>query len=109
MRGPKPVTRSEIQRVLHKFPDRVVVLMERHGEDVPLLDKWKYVVPSDLTGQQFMLVIRNRLVLRKEQALFLMANSSLVPMHATMSQLKHQFAEETGALRLTYSGENVFG
>jgi len=65
--------REESNRILTKFPERVPVILERSDKsmDIANLDKSKFLVPSDLTMGQFLYVVRRRLSLPKEQAIFL--------------------------------------
>lgn len=51
------------------------------------LDKKKYLVPSDLTVGQFYFLIRKRIHLRPEDALFFFVNNQIPPTSATMGQL----------------------
>ena len=51
------------------------------------LDKKKYLVPSDLTIGQFYFLIRKRIHLRPEDALFFFVNNVIPPTSATMGAL----------------------
>lgn len=51
------------------------------------LDKQKYLVPSDLTVGQFYFLIRKRIHLRAEDALFFFVNNIIPPTSATMGSL----------------------
>lgn len=51
------------------------------------LDKKKYLVPSDLTVGQFYFLIRKRIHLRPEDALFFVVNNVIPPTSATMGSL----------------------
>ena len=51
------------------------------------LDKKKYLVPSDLTVGQFYFLIRKRISLRPEDALFFFVNNTFPPTSATMGAL----------------------
>ena len=51
------------------------------------LDKKKYLVPSDLTVGQFYFLIRKRIRLRPEDALFFFVNNVIPPTSATMGAL----------------------
>ena len=100
---------SEVQRIRRKYPDRVPVICERQGTSVPTIDKHKYLVPSDLTVGQFMYVIRRRITLPPEQAIFLFIDNQLPPTQATFGLLYEEHREKDGFLYITYSGENTFG
>ena len=51
------------------------------------LDKKKYLVPSDLTVGQFYFLIRKRIHLRPEDALFFFVNNVIPPTSTTMGAL----------------------
>ncbi|CAG7818014.1 unnamed protein product, partial [Allacma fusca] len=51
------------------------------------LDKKKYLVPSDLTVGQFYFLIRKRIHLRPEEALFFFVKDAIPPTSATMGSL----------------------
>ena len=92
-----------------QHPHRVPIVMAQHEGCPYTLDKTKYLVPDDLTAQQFLYVLRKRLRLRASEAMFLMCGASLVPGNATAQELHAKHADDEGVLRLTYSAENVFG
>ncbi|KAL1465430.1 hypothetical protein WDU94_005006 [Cyamophila willieti] len=73
------------------------------------LDKKKYLVPSDLTVGQFYFLIRKRVQLRPEDALFFFVNNVIPPTSATMGSLYQEHHEEDFFLYIAYSDENVYG
>lgn len=96
------------------------------------LDKKKYLVPSDLTVGQFYFLIRKRIHLRPEDALFFFVNNVIPPTSATMGSLyqvrdifqlflwfmlvtrftftpQQEHHEEDYFLYIAYSDENVYG
>uniref|UniRef100_A0A8C1F4H3 Uncharacterized protein n=1 Tax=Cyprinus carpio carpio TaxID=630221 RepID=A0A8C1F4H3_CYPCA len=80
--------RSEGEKIRKKYPDRVPVIVEKAPKArIGDLDKKKYLVPSDLTVGQFYFLIRKRIHLRAEDALFFFVNNVIPPTSATMGQL----------------------
>lgn len=61
------------------------------------LDKKKYLVPTDLTVGQFYFLIRKRIHLRPEDALFFFVNNVIPPTSATMGTL-YQASGNSGLL-----------
>jgi GABA(A) receptor-associated protein len=107
---PFPQRSAEAQRIREKFPGRVPAIVERAARtDVPPIDKKKFLVPSDLTIGQFIYVIRKRLNLPPEKALFLFINNTLPTTGTLMRELYAQYVSEDGFLYCTYSGESAFG
>lgn len=102
--------KTESDRIRSKYPDRVPIVCERGNRtDVPIIDKKKYLVPTDLTVGQFVYVIRKRIKLSPEQALFIFVNDTLPPTAALMSDIYEKNKDEDGFLYVVYSGENTFG
>ena len=100
----------EASRILKKYPDRIPVIVENSKDsNLPPLDKSKYLVPTDISIGQFMYVIRKRISLAPEQAMFVFVNNSIPPQTLLMSQVYKQNKGECGFLYMTVSGENTFG
>ena len=104
---------KEVLRIQMKYPDRIPVLVIRSStsqKDIPLIDKTKYLVPMSLTVGDFIYVIRRRLKMGSDQALFLFTEKSIVPpLSMGMLDLYKNHASSDGMLRIFYSGESVFG
>jgi GABA(A) receptor-associated protein len=104
--------REESTRVLNRYPDRVPIICEKSSaasKDCPDIDKKKYLVPRDLNMGQFLYVIRKRLKLAPEKAIFLFVGNSIAPSTSTINQIYSYNRDEDGFLYVTYSLENVFG
>ena len=102
--------KSEAERIRAKYPDRVPVICEKADRsDIPEIDKKKYLVPADLTVGQFHYVIRKRIKLAPEKALFLFCSNTIPPNAALMSTVYEEQKDEDGFLYLQYSGESTFG
>eukprot|EP00282_Hemiselmis_andersenii_P018901 CAMPEP_0172024108 /NCGR_PEP_ID=MMETSP1041-20130122/15162_1 /TAXON_ID=464988 /ORGANISM="Hemiselmis andersenii, Strain CCMP439" /LENGTH=116 /DNA_ID=CAMNT_0012679663 /DNA_START=97 /DNA_END=447 /DNA_ORIENTATION=+ len=80
--------KAEAQRMREKYQDRIPVIVEKAaGSDIPDIDKKKYLVPTDLTVGQFVHVIRKRIKLTPEKAIFIFVNNVLPPTAALMSTI----------------------
>ncbi|KAL3820715.1 hypothetical protein ACJIZ3_006620 [Penstemon smallii] len=102
--------RAESGRIREKYPDRIPVIVEKsERSDVPDIDKKKYLVPADLTVGQFVYVVRKRIKLSAEKAIFVFVKNMLPPTAALMSAIYDENKDEDGFLYMTYSGENTFG
>lgn len=69
----------------------------------------RYLVPVDLTVGQFVYVIRKRIKLRPEKAIFIFVSSVLPPSAALMSSIYEEHRDDDGFLYIQYSGEHTFG
>ena len=99
-----------------RFPNRVPVLLEalkgctigRAGMDC------KFLVPNDLLVSHFQFIIRKRLVLKPETAIFLFLKTAggrhiLPASTATFQELFEEHGQEKGHLQMVFSSENTFG
>uniref|UniRef100_A0A8C7ICP2 Gamma-aminobutyric acid receptor-associated protein-like 2 n=1 Tax=Oncorhynchus kisutch TaxID=8019 RepID=A0A8C7ICP2_ONCKI len=100
----------ESAKIRSKYPDRVPVIVEKvSGSQIVDIDKRKYLVPSDITVAQFMWIIRKRIQLPSEKAIFLFVDKTVPQSSITMGQLYEKEKDEDGFLYVAYSGENTFG
>ncbi|XP_004066862.1 gamma-aminobutyric acid receptor-associated protein-like 2 [Oryzias latipes] len=100
----------ESAKIRSKYPDRVPVIVEKvSGSQIVDIDKRKYLVPSDITVAQFMWIIRKRIQLPSEKAIFLFVDKTVPQSSITMGQLYDKEKDEDGFLYVAYSGENTFG
>lgn len=102
---------EESNRVLSKYPDRLPIIVEiAENSSLPPLDKNKYLVPTDLTMGQFMFVVRKRITLNSDQALFLFLDNDVIPAQTdTIMQVYSKHKSPCGFLFITVSTESVFG
>ncbi|TQD70429.1 hypothetical protein C1H46_044034 [Malus baccata] len=71
---------AEASRIREKYPDRIPVIVEKAARsDIPDIDKKKYLVPADLNVGQFVYVVRKRIKLGAEKAIFIFVNNALPP------------------------------
>ncbi|RUP42988.1 microtubule-associated protein [Jimgerdemannia flammicorona] len=76
--------KAEAERIRQKYPDRIPVICEKvEKSDIATIDKKKYLVPSDLTVGQFVYVIRKRIKLSPDKAIFIFVNEVLPPTAGT--------------------------
>ena len=102
--------KDEAQRIKSKYPDRIPVIVEMmKGSLAPMVDKNKYLVPMDLSLAQFMFVIRKRVKLDSQQAIFVFANGCPTEATASMGDIYDRQKDEDGFLYMTYATENTFG
>ena len=111
---PFAMRKEEASRILSKYPNRIPIIIERSDEcsdDIPVVDKKKYLVPNDITTGQFTYIIRKRIELEPEKAIFLFAGDdyTIPPSSSLISEIYNNYKDEDGFLYFTYSGENTFG
>lgn len=102
--------KSESERVLQKYTDRIPVIVEKaKGSMITDIDNRKFLVPKDLTIGQFIWVIRKRIRLAPEQAIFIFVDNTLPPQTETIAHVYEKHVDPDGFLYVIYSGESVFG
>lgn len=106
-----PKRKDESNRIRSKYPDRVPIICERRGTNIPKVDKHKYLVPQDLTMGQFLFVIRNRMKINPSIGLYLFIGNCDILANTAMliSDCYIKYKDDDGFLYINYSGENTFG
>lgn len=100
---------AESDRIICKYPERVPIICQRINNEVPEIDRSKYLCPRDLSMANFMLVIRKRLQLSPEKALYLFVANKIVPCTQLLGTVYEQKKDEDGFLYINYAGESTFG
>jgi GABA(A) receptor-associated protein len=103
---------NESARIMNRYPDRLPIICERYENapsECPYIDKKKYLIPRDLTLGQFLYVIRNRLQLPAEKALFLFIKGTIPATSHYMDLIYDCYKDDDGFLYITYTFENTFG
>lgn len=102
---------NEANRVRDKYPDKIPIICERGStsNNCPDIDKNKYLVPGELTVGQFIYVIRKRINIPAEKALFVFINGTIPPTSSTLYSIYALHKDKDNFLYVTYSFENVFG
>jgi GABA(A) receptor-associated protein len=102
--------KEQSERILSKYPERIPVICEKSNRSKILeLDKKKYLVPGDFTCGQFVYIIRKRLSLPAEKAIFLYIGNCIPPSASCLLDVYNQYKDQDGFLYIQYNEENVFG
>ena len=100
---------NESKDIINKYPDRIPIICERYGNNIDLLDKKKYLAPNNLTLGQFIIVLRKRLNITEEKAIFCFIKNKIPIISSDLATLYNEDKDEDGFLYIVYSGENCFG
>ena len=101
---------QECSRILNKHPNRVPIIVCKEKNCTLLdIDKQKYLVPQDMNLGQFIYVIRKRIKLQPNEALFVLVNNSLMPSNKSLQEIYESNKDTDGFLYVVYSSENTFG
>ena len=103
----------EAEKITKKYPDRIPIIVEpcKGVPTIPIIDKRKYLVPRDLTMGQFLFVIRKRLKLTHDKALFVFVgkNNSLISPAKLLSTVYEENKDSDYFMYVLYSEEQTFG
>jgi len=102
--------RNEAVRIMSKYPDRIPIIVEMAKKcTLPSLDKNKFLVPRDITIGQFLFVIRKRIKLTPEEAMFIFIREQIPKTSDLLAKLYDTNKEDDGFLYVTIHSENCFG
>jgi len=103
---------EQATNIMNKFPTRIPIIVEIHPSSknkIPPLDKTKYLVPQELTVGQFVYVLRKRLKLSAEKAIFIFFENQLSPTSELISMVYENLKDKDNFLYAYISSENTFG
>ena len=103
---------SEFNRIRSKYPDRIPIIIEKtkmNSNNIPDLDKHKFLVPADISLGQFMYVLRQRIKLKSKVAIFLFINDKLISTSSLIGEIYNENKHIDNFLYIKYAGENTFG
>ena len=102
---------EESTKIRIKYPKRVCVHLKRleTTKTIPDIDKHKYLVPNDITMAQFIFIVRKRLNISPEKALFFYVNNTIIPGNTRMIEVNDKYKSLDGFVYIKYTGENCFG
>jgi GABA(A) receptor-associated protein len=76
---------NETKKIREKYPERIPIMVNKaSGCNLNDIDKKKYLVPCDMTIGQFIAIIRQRIKISPDKAIFIFINNVLPPVSATM-------------------------
>lgn len=90
-------------------PDRVPCIASPKDDHTPKMNNQKLLLPDDLTCQQLIQVIRSRIRMKPNEAVFVFCENRVLSGCTTVRDLLHTQSEQGGILYVVYSLENTFG
>lgn len=101
---------KESARILVKYSDKIPIICEKANQNnLPDMEKKKYLVPNDITVGQFMYVVRQKVNIKPEEALYLFIGGKIVSNSALIGYIYETEKDADGFLYVQYSKENTFG
>ena len=103
---------NESHRIMKKYNKKIPIIVEKNDKynDLPDIDRNKYLVPADTTMAEFMYVIRKRIQITPDKSIFLFVeNLGMVPTSYTIKQIYEEAKDKDGFIYIKYCGESTFG
>lgn len=102
--------REQALDIMQRFPGKLPIYVDKKAKsNAPDIDKHKFLVPSDLTMAQFIYILRKRVKLTPEKAIFVFVDGKLAPNSQLISELYKAHKAEDEFLYITYCCEATFG
>lgn len=95
------------QDIISKYPDRIPVIVSE--KNLPALDKHKFLAPRGITMGQFLYVLRRRMHLSPEMAMYAYVNGVLPANSEIIASVYEKHKSDDACLDITVCGENTFG
>jgi len=112
-RSDKDTDYQKITSMREKYPDRVVCYIDRDAScyTLPKIDKNKYLIPNEMPLIQVIAIIRRRMKIESNEAMFLFIgkNKKLYPAQTLMRVLYDENKDDDQMLYIYYNAENTFG
>ena len=101
---------KESDRILEKYPNRIpIIVNKKRDSNIADIGKSKLLVQKDMAMNQFIYVIRKRLNLKSNEAIFVTINNEMCTSSEILSDIYDKHKNTDGFLYVTYSSENTFG
>jgi len=101
---------NESTKIMNKYKSRIPIIVEKNNNcELINIDKNKYLVPDDLTMNQFIYIIRKRIELKSSESIFLLVNNQLCPSNMSFREIYEKHSNKDGFLYIIYTSENTFG
>ena len=101
---------KESDRIKNKYPNRIPIIVEKKKDsELPDIDKSKFLVQKDMIINQFIYIIRKKINLKPNEAIFVTINNQMCISNQSLSEIYDKHKNDDGFLYITYSSENTFG
>ena len=101
---------DETNRIRAKYPERVPIIVKKAaGSTLKDIDKSKYLAPVDMTLSQFIIIIRKRVKIESDKAIFVFIDNVLPPLSASMIYLYENMKSHDGFLYIITTANQLSG
>ena len=103
--------RKEYQKIIEEHPGKIGVICQKAPKSkIQEAEKSKYLINQEMNITNFTSLIRKRLNMDKEDALFFLVNGKKVLSgNETIQDIYDKYKDEDGFLYIAYASEEVWG
>ncbi len=103
--------KKECEKIRSQFNEKIPIICEKAPKsNIGEIDKTKYLVPSDLSVNQFNMMIRKRLQIDKEAAFYLLVNGKKsISGEKSLADIYEEDKAADGFLYINYASELTWG
>ncbi len=103
--------KKEYEKVIQEHPGKLGIICEKAPKsNIDEIKKTKYLISEDLKLGQFSEIIRRKIKMDKESAIFLLANGKIsLTGDENMGEIYKKYKDEDGFLYIAYASEEVWG
>jgi GABA(A) receptor-associated protein len=103
--------KKQVDGIVKRYPNRIPVIIEKEEgcKSIDNIDRNKFLVPDGFSMSELILVIRNKITLSSEKALFVFINNQIMNNSRTIREIYNEYKDHDGFLYVKYAGENTFG
>ena len=104
--------KSQYRKILENHPDKIPVILERDKHcTINKTIKTKYILSKEVTMAEFINIVREKLGLRPERALFFLINGKhSITLTEELGEIYEKYKDKgDGFLYMSYSEEMVYG
>lgn len=102
--------KNEANNIIKMYPGNIPIILEnKPDQNLPVLNKKKYLIPGEFTIGQFLFFIRKNMNIEKDKAVFLITNNTLPVNTSTIDNIYKIHKDDDGFLYFLLCKESVYG
>uniref|UniRef100_A0A6M2DV44 Putative microtubule-associated anchor protein involved in autophagy and membrane trafficking n=1 Tax=Xenopsylla cheopis TaxID=163159 RepID=A0A6M2DV44_XENCH len=104
--------KDEAYLIRTKYPNKIPIIVERYTKEqnLPLIDRSKFLVLQDVTISQLSTLLRDRMRVGPNQAFYLLINErTMAGMSKTLGEIYKEHKDDDGFLYVTYASQEAYG
>ena len=103
--------KAEYKKVIEEHPGKIGIICEKSPKSlIKDIEKNKYLIGEELNLAQFNKIIRRKLGMKQEEALFFLVNGKVsITGCDPMNEIYEKYKDKDGFLYIAYASEEVWG